>query len=256
MTRENKLAMVIGFGLLLFVGILVSDHLSARNSQISNPLVAASLPQKQGLPGGVQDPPQIFGGRPESLPGGQPTDGQHAIANGPFAGDSPLGPVGGPIGGVVAPPAPVETKPSETTHVVAKGEYPSTISKRYYGTATLGEELASFNGVDAKGLKIGQKLRIPPVETLDPSRAPAQVAGNTPAGGLPVYADPIPATPKPEPAAGKERRVRVEEGDTLYSLAKRHYGSGARWTEIAKLNGLSERSVLREGMELRIASAQ
>ena len=37
MTRENKLAIVIGFGLLLFVGILVSDHLSARNAQIANP---------------------------------------------------------------------------------------------------------------------------------------------------------------------------------------------------------------------------
>jgi nucleoid-associated protein YgaU len=255
MTRENKLAMVIGFGLLLFVGILVSDHLSARNSQISNPLVATSLPQKQGLPGGVQDPPQIFGGRPESLPGGQPTDGQHAIADGSFAGNSPLGPVGGSIGGIVTPPAPVETKPSETTHVVAKGEYPSTISKRYYGTATLGEKLAKFNGVDAKGLKIGQKLRIPPVETLDPSRAPAQVAGGS---GLPVGGELVPQipAPTPTPASAAERRVRVEEGDTLYSLAKRHYGSGSRWTEIAKLNGLSERSVLREGMELRIASAQ
>ena len=29
MTRENKLALVVGFGLLLFVGILVSDHFSA-----------------------------------------------------------------------------------------------------------------------------------------------------------------------------------------------------------------------------------
>ena len=30
MTRENKLALVIGFGLMLFVGILVSDHFSAQ----------------------------------------------------------------------------------------------------------------------------------------------------------------------------------------------------------------------------------
>ena len=30
MTRENKLALVIGFGLILFVGILVSDHFSAQ----------------------------------------------------------------------------------------------------------------------------------------------------------------------------------------------------------------------------------
>ena len=37
MTRENKLVMVIGFGLLLFVGILVSDHLAARDAQFSKP---------------------------------------------------------------------------------------------------------------------------------------------------------------------------------------------------------------------------
>ena len=30
MTRENKLALVVGFGLMLFVGILVSDHFSAQ----------------------------------------------------------------------------------------------------------------------------------------------------------------------------------------------------------------------------------
>ena len=30
MTRENKLSLVIGFGLMLFVGILVSDHFAAQ----------------------------------------------------------------------------------------------------------------------------------------------------------------------------------------------------------------------------------
>ena len=33
MTREHKLAMVVGFGLLLFVGILVSDHFSTAQRQ-------------------------------------------------------------------------------------------------------------------------------------------------------------------------------------------------------------------------------
>jgi nucleoid-associated protein YgaU len=35
MTRENKLALIIGFGLVLVVGILVSDHLSAASRQES-----------------------------------------------------------------------------------------------------------------------------------------------------------------------------------------------------------------------------
>ena len=33
MTRENKLALVVGFGLILFVGILISDHFSTVRSQ-------------------------------------------------------------------------------------------------------------------------------------------------------------------------------------------------------------------------------
>ena len=39
MTRENKLAMVVGFGLLLFVGILVSDHFSTAQRQETANLV-------------------------------------------------------------------------------------------------------------------------------------------------------------------------------------------------------------------------
>ena len=33
MTRENKLALVVGFGLILFVGILISDHFSTVRRQ-------------------------------------------------------------------------------------------------------------------------------------------------------------------------------------------------------------------------------
>ena len=41
MTRENKLALVVGFGLLLFVGILVSDHFSAAQRQETTKLSAS-----------------------------------------------------------------------------------------------------------------------------------------------------------------------------------------------------------------------
>ena len=33
MTRENKLALVVGFALILFVGILISDHFSIVRNQ-------------------------------------------------------------------------------------------------------------------------------------------------------------------------------------------------------------------------------
>jgi hypothetical protein len=44
MTRENKLALVVGFGLILFVGILISDHFSiVRNQQVAD-LTSVVLP--------------------------------------------------------------------------------------------------------------------------------------------------------------------------------------------------------------------
>jgi nucleoid-associated protein YgaU len=44
MTRENKLALIIGFGLVLVVGILVSDHLSAASRQETADLAADVQP--------------------------------------------------------------------------------------------------------------------------------------------------------------------------------------------------------------------
>ena len=77
MTRENKLAIVIGFGLLLFVGILVSDHLSARNAQIANPQTTpARFEPPQALPG---EKPRSFGTGPEASPPGRPSDGAFGI---------------------------------------------------------------------------------------------------------------------------------------------------------------------------------
>ena len=38
MSRENKLALIIGFGLVLFVGVLVSDHLSANQRELTSNL--------------------------------------------------------------------------------------------------------------------------------------------------------------------------------------------------------------------------
>ena len=44
MTRENKVALVVGFGLILLVGILISDHLSdARTQEPANLIPRSAL---------------------------------------------------------------------------------------------------------------------------------------------------------------------------------------------------------------------
>ena len=60
-----------------------------------------------------------------------------------------------------------------------------------------------------------------------------------------------PATEQP-----KFGTVKVAEGDTLYRIAKRVYGDGSRWSEIAALNNLGDGKSLKPGRELKYALAR
>jgi 5'-nucleotidase len=45
-------------------------------------------------------------------------------------------------------------------------------------------------------------------------------------------------------SAGGSRQYRVQKGDTLFRIAKSHYGNGNRWQQIAAANpGLSPASL-------------
>lgn len=259
MTRENKLAIVVGFGLLLFVGILVSDHLSARHAHVASPAlsqVAIETPTR--LPGGLlPDERQPFGTIPDPSQsgragaGGLPIDDGAPIdmQNSPFGGAIVRG--GDAVGGM--PGASGTSAPAERTHTVAAGEHPGDIAKRYYGKRALGVKLAEFNGVDPRRLKIGQVLRVPELAELDPTAAPVPASGDSVVPHL-ADGDTVPALPEPEQP--RFRTVKVAEGDTLFGIARRIYGDGTRWREIAQLNNLREGSALRPGMEIRYASAQ
>lgn len=243
MTRENKLAIVIGFGLLLFVGILVSDHLSARNAQIANPQTEVARFEPTRLPGGD---PQLFGQGLDPAEPARPVGGGLMIDDGNHAMVPP--------GGLMPPPAPIEpVAPRERTHAIAKGETLGDIAKRYYGKRSLGVKLAEFNKVDPSRLKIGQTVVIPDITALDPSAAP-EVQPETTLVVQPGQPSPL---PMPEPAAEpKYGTVKVAEGDTLYRIAKRVYGDGSRWSEIAALNKLGDGKALKPGRELRYALAR
>ncbi|MEJ5188675.1 MAG: M23 family metallopeptidase [Breznakiellaceae bacterium] len=111
----------------------------------------------------------------------------------------------------------------EQIHVVQKGETLYSIG-RTYGIKP--EEIARFNGISLNSpIKIGQKLRIPSgngVSSLSGS-------GNT------------------REEKQKTISYRVERGDTLYSLARRH---NTTVDAIRRLNNMSPQTILREGMVL------
>ena len=252
MTRENKLAIVIGFGLLLFVGILVSDHLSARNAQIANPQTEVARFEPARLPGGE---PQQFG---QVLPPAVPEravagsfgidDGNHGTM---LPGEAVQPPVQPPVQPLVEV---TPVAPKERTHAIAKGETLGDVAKRYYGKRSLGPKLAEFNKVDSSRLKIGQTVAIPDITVLDPSAAPAPAAvlATDATLGVPT---PAPAAPV-APESPKYGTVKVTEGDTLYRIAKRVYGDGSRWNEIAALNNLGDGKALKPGRELKYALAR
>ena len=62
-----------------------------------------------------------------------------------------------------------------------------------------------------------------------------------------------PAAPQPQAPA---TLVRLQPGDTLYSLSLRHLGDAKRWQEIARYNGISEAELTRlaVGRVIRIPS--
>lgn len=194
MTRENKLALVVGFGLLLFVGILVSDHFSAAHRQESVAFGVASTASDRA-PRSISLAPMPAAGA-VSLQAQQPepsgTGIQQASAVTPISSmpatqqiSSTVQPVG------VTPQAETrrvaskqESEPGVKMHPIADGETLYAICKREYGDGSLSTALAKYNRKaipDPTRIRKGVTIRIPPVEVLKPGAARKTESASVPA---------------------------------------------------------------------------
>jgi LysM repeat protein len=97
--------------------------------------------------------------------------------------------------------------------------------------------IAAANGLAAESvLRIGQIIRLPGVNTPVPSaQAVARIAQDDDAGAAPL--------------AGPATLYTVQPGDTLSGIVVRFH---VKWQDIAKANRLTEQSVLKIGLALRI----
>ncbi|MHC4932403.1 MAG: LysM peptidoglycan-binding domain-containing protein [Planctomycetota bacterium] len=59
-------------------------------------------------------------------------------------------------------------------------------------------------------------------------------------------------SPRPAEKASATRTYRIQEGDTLELIARKHLGAKSRWREIAALNPEVEAKRLRPGQKIRI----
>jgi nucleoid-associated protein YgaU len=242
MTRENKLALVLGFGLMLFVGILVSDHLAAskapkvemgstrRNQEIIQPMPAGAADEGMVIFGNGErilvraEKPRGSGASEPVAPPQAPLPQQAQQSDEPVARTAPVpGPAAQPV----------------RAYVVQEGDSFAAIARREYGRTSLGERLAAYNGVHPRSLRVGASIKLPPVEDLDP-RLDARTASAR-------------AQSDAQSAPGS-REYTVRRGDSLFAIAERELGRGSRWEELKRFNEdvLKGRDSLTPGMQIRI----
>jgi nucleoid-associated protein YgaU len=243
MTRENKVALVVGFALVLFVGILISDHLSDAQTRRSADLAptAARTAATAGRAGA-----RLLDLRKESPPRrDQATGARDANDAGPA-----VRPLSEPR---PAAPAQVETAESVAAaptaaalaatppaaprqYDVRPGESLSVIAQRYYGSVRFTDALAEFNGLDDPDLlRAGHHLRMPPASELTGPRPDVAAVGPSAA----------PADATPTCAS-----YRIRPGDSLSGIARRFLHSPGQWRALYELN----RDVIDDPDNIRVGS--
>ncbi len=227
MTRENKVALVVGFALVLFVGILVSDHLSKAQTQRS-----ANLAPVVDTHTTAAGPPARFVDLRTTLPSHPPSP----VPLNPQPGTAE--PVSSPTQAATVKEAVVVTPASwERTYEVRSGESLSTICQQEYGTAALTAALAAHNGIsDPDTVWAGHRLSLPAANVLTGGADTAAGSVETPA---------------------RWGAYRIKEGDSLSQIARQFMGSADRWRQLYELNrhAIGDPDRIRAGTVLKVPSS-
>jgi nucleoid-associated protein YgaU len=261
-TREHKLALIVGFALILLVGVLISDHLSrARQAQIG-PVTGGELTLAGGtmpppidpiraieaaaaMPGGPGGP-GAPGGSGGGLGSGPPTpDG------GSSAGFTPQVPVLVPAGLEIASAQPGSGSrlagPGETVGQPGVQPEPMRVARPQVPTRQVTMRRDSvdqqlINEVLAQGGQVrtsGGMIEIIPASLV-------QVDGGR--GGSSTGA----AGGTAAPVASVTVHT-VAKGESLSKIAAKYYGDGKLWPRLARYNGISdEQGLVQLGAVLKV----
>lgn len=287
MTRELKLALILGLTLMLVVGVLISDHLSgARDAQIASvdpPLTGREVVQAPTL---TAAPTALHGASPSTAlvdPGeqaGAPLDSTLVAMD--DTGDERSSPIfdlaearrwfeehaagTGASMPLAAGVDRTQTTPGETEPLViemgagAPGRQDAGLVRapRESSQGTYRVEEGDTLWSLAQRF-LGDGRRHPEIVAMNQGRLGPNNelrAGTTIVlpGGSPAQAArsaPVAEPKKPAPTA---TTYTVKSGDSLRKIAERLLGSPNRWNEIYEANRqvLKDKDVVRVGMELRI----
>lgn len=212
MTRELKLALIVGFALVLVVTVLISDHLShASQTRI------ATLPAD---PARLTEPEPIATLTVDATPEPITLAADYASPQGiPLTGS-----------GALSEPGPV---------IISQG------ARSTQPTPTLDEAVRSIGGRIDNG-----QIHLPggPGMALINTRTEPLPGSLTPAPVRPVAIE-VPAALPPTPA---DRIYTVADGESFFRICKQQYGDGKLWRKLVKYNGLSEAAPLKVGQKLRV----
>lgn len=134
----------------------------------------------------------------------------------------------------------VESIDGMQRHTVAKGDTLAGLAKQYLGSAKKSAEIVAANP-DLKG-----RRKLKPGETI---LIPQAAASAEHSGGL----DLTPTTP-----SASDKTYTVEDGDTIYAIAKKTLGDSKRWKEVFELNKdqlKGDPRRLKAGMTLKLPAA-
>ena len=265
MTREQKLALIMGFALVLVVGVLVSDHLSkaSRGDALQTGGLEGALAQRtdrevnpllvnRGAVGDAFATPEV----PAEERGffDRMRDGFEEAA--------------GDVGTLPKAARTTETRERSEVPEFVNGQSPMTadrpagakiyrvkpddslwsIAQREYNDGALHTKLAEYNH-DRVGqggtIREGASLLIPAKDVLlRYQRGDNRVVGRENARPTPQREAPTPRTRTVE--------YTVKKGETLSGICQRELGSGKRWREVVELNkgDIPEDGIVRIGQTI------
>lgn len=217
MTREQKLSLILGFALVLVVGVLVSDHLSG----------ARKVTLEQTDPGAMiaSNTEPVIESEPKLVLVSQ--DGQP-----------------------IQSPAPAAVEPASSGDLKLAQNPPTTLEKFQREFGKVVKDLREGNGNPA----VGPNLDAPVFAESPSSPTEKALNGETPRIAAEPGTTPGPTRAVNTP---EYRLYTVKDGDTLWSISTKLLGDGSRHKELAEYNKgrLSSDGGLRVGASIKIPTA-